>query len=441
MQNANDRGRNKQPAKRCSPPPRFAGEMLSVVSDIMYVENLESVLHKIVTTMAELFSIRGLFISVLDENEQVFRIKAVYGYDESRQARMKKVTYSQERLKKDLDEKYKVAENVYFIRPGPEDYVKEDEPFYFHPENITKPRRNPDEWHELDYLKLVFRNRDNQVNGYIEIEEPVSLKVYDSETLEAMQVFANLAGIVIENAKMYQREVEESQRRRFLSDMIAHDINNYNQAVTSYIQMAMAGKDLPEKTAQYLERASASAWNISELIQRANMLNKIEEEGGRNLGPVELGEALKESISEVLMRFPDREVKIDLKLNNHRYFVTANEFIEEIFSNLLANAVEYDPHDKVRVEVSIGEFFVDFRRYWCVSIADNGIGIPDSKKNVIFGKFIKGDAGPHSIGLGLSIVQAIVKAYHGLVWVEDRVPGEHSKGSVFRVALPMSSSK
>jgi hypothetical protein len=35
----------------------------------------------------------------------------------------------------------------------------------------------------------------------------------------------------------------------------------------------------------------------------------------------------------------------------------------------------------------------------------------------------------------------VVEAYHGMVWVEDRVRGDHSKGSVFRVALPMTSSK
>jgi signal transduction histidine kinase len=132
---------------------------------------------------------------------------------------------------------------------------------------------------------------------------------------------------------------------------------------------------------------------------------------------------------------------IDLKLGNHRYFVTGNELATDIFKNILNNAVEYDPHEKVSVEVSIGEFFVDFRRYWCVSVADNGIGIPSSKKNIVFGRFSPDIEAPPASGLGLSIVRAIVEAYHGMIWVEDRVPDQHSKGSVFRVALPMASAK
>jgi signal transduction histidine kinase len=76
-----------------------------------------------------------------------------------------------------------------------------------------------------------------------------------------------------------------------------------------------------------------------------------------------------------------------------------------------------------------------------VSVADNGIGIPDSKKNVVFGRYMTDDERPPATGLGLSIVRAIVEAYHGMIWVEDRVLGDPSKGSVFRVALPMASAK
>jgi signal transduction histidine kinase len=137
----------------------------------------------------------------------------------------------------------------------------------------------------------------------------------------------------------------------------------------------------------------------------------------------------------------EKDIRFDLKVGNHRYFVMGNELADEIFTNIFRNAVEYDPHDKIVVDVSIGEFTVEPRRYWCVSVADNGIGIPDSKKNIVFGRFKAGDERPPATGLGLSIVRATVEAYHGMVWVEDRVPGDPSKGSVIRVALPMASAK
>lgn len=440
MQNQQRGPRQRRKADEPSGPVRFSGEMLSVLGDIMSVESLDSVLQKIATTIAELFSIRALIICVLDENEQIFRVRAAHGYEGDRAEKIKGLTYSQETISKDMDAKYKVTENVYFVRPGPEEFVKSEESLYFDVKAITRPRTDASDWHELDYLKIAFTEREGGLKGFIEIEEPESQKVMDDAAIEALRIFAELAGVAIENAKMYQKQVEVAQRTRFLSDIIAHDINNYNQAVTSYLHMALSTDVDPGKAVTYLERATKAAWDISELIQRADRLTTIEEEGGRNMGPVDLGEVMKESAAEVMRNAVDKEITIDLNLESKQYYILGNELVNEIFVNLLANAVQYDPHEEISVDVSVGEFFVDYMRYWCVSIADNGIGIPDSKKNVVFGRFSGGDQGPPALGLGLSIVRTIVEAYHGMVWVEDRVPGEHSKGSIFRVALPMASS-
>ncbi|HIH01623.1 TPA: HAMP domain-containing histidine kinase, partial [Thermoplasmata archaeon] len=208
----------------------------------------------------------------------------------------------------------------------------------------------------------------------------------------------------------------------------------------SYLHMALSTEVDPEKAVAYLERASGAAWGISELIQRADKLTRIEEEGAKNVGPVDLVEVLKECAGEVTRGNSEKRMKIDLDLGNQRYLVTGNELVNEIFVNILENAVQYDPHEEISVHVSVGEFFVDYRRYWCVSVSDNGIGIPDSKKNLVFGRMGGGAKGPPALGLGLSIVRAIVESYRGMVWVEDRVRGDHSKGSVFRVALPMAPS-
>jgi len=441
MQNSSSKPRYKPALKPCSTPPRFAGEMLGVLTDIMSVESPDLVLQKIASTIADLFAMRRLVIGVLDEPEQIYRVRVSHGYEGEREKKIRKFTYSQERMKADMDQRYRIAENVYLVRPAPEDLIKGEEPFYTNLAQIHAPRTDPSIWHELDYLRFVFMDRRGLPIGFIEVNESLSNKIPDNETIEAMKIFSQLAGVAIENAAQYQKQFEIAQRSRFLSDIIAHDINNYNQAVTSYLQMAIDGLGPNERTVAYLERAAASAWGISSLIQRANKLIKIEQEGAEGLGPLELGEVLKECVDEVTRANADKPVRFDLKLGTHRYFVMGNELANEIFSNILENAVIYDPHAVVQVDVTIGEFTVEPRRYWCVSIADHGIGIPDSKKNVVFGRFMTGDERPHSIGLGLSTVRALVEAYHGMVWVEDRVPGDPSKGSIFRVALPMVSTK
>jgi signal transduction histidine kinase len=71
-----------------------------------------------------------------------------------------------------------------------------------------------------------------------------------------------------------------------------------------------------------------------------------------------------------------------------------------------------------------------------VSVEDNGRGIPDDFKRQIFNRMLKGTAKAKGMGLGLYLVRTLVNSYGGRVWVEDRVPGDHTKGAKFVVMLP-----
>jgi len=110
--------------------------------------------------------------------------------------------------------------------------------------------------------------------------------------------------------------------------------------------------------------------------------------------------------------------------------------ISRMFSNVIENAIRYTPEG--------GTILVDSWRQdacVCVSVADNGIGIPPESLPHIFDRFYRvekarsRDAG--GSGLGLAIVKAIVDAHGGEITVESNV----GKGSKFLISLPLMSSK
>ncbi len=76
------------------------------------------------------------------------------------------------------------------------------------------------------------------------------------------------------------------------------------------------------------------------------------------------------------------------------------------------------------------------RRYYFVSVEDNGPGIPDAMKDVIFDRFRRGNTRAHGTGLGLYLVKTLVESYGGKVMVDDRVNGDPTKGTRFVVMLP-----
>ena len=131
---------------------------------------------------------------------------------------------------------------------------------------------------------------------------------------------------------------------------------------------------------------------------------------------------------------PDRHISIGYT-PVHGCFVSANPLLKDIFNNLLDNAVKHC-HDPVNIEVAVDAVDHEKGRYFRVAVEDNGCGIPDDKKSVIFNRLKRGDTKARGTGLGLYIVRTLVEGFGGLVKVEDRVPGDQTKGARFVVCLP-----
>lgn len=106
--------------------------------------------------------------------------------------------------------------------------------------------------------------------------------------------------------------------------------------------------------------------------------------------------------------------------------VVGNDLLGAVFRNLLNNAVQHNDCDNPVVALDF-EVTDDVS----VRIGDNGPGIPDDRKEAIFGK---GEQALESYGtgLGLSLVQTLVNQFDGDVSVADSDPA----GTVFTVTLP-----
>lgn len=133
--------------------------------------------------------------------------------------------------------------------------------------------------------------------------------------------------------------------------------------------------------------------------------------------PVSVASILETKRSLREESFPDAEFVLDDPLPNVE--VTANEMLSSVFRNILNNAVQHNDKETPIVEVRI---------------ADNGPGVPDEQKDVIFGKGQKGLGSPGT-GIGLYLVQTPIAQYGGDVWVEDNDP----TGAVFVVQLPKAT--
>jgi len=71
-----------------------------------------------------------------------------------------------------------------------------------------------------------------------------------------------------------------------------------------------------------------------------------------------------------------------------------------------------------------------------IEFIDNGIGIPDVRKNTIFNRRVGYNSNLKGMGIGLSLVKKIVQLFNGEIIVEDRIKGDYTKGSNFILKFP-----
>lgn len=112
--------------------------------------------------------------------------------------------------------------------------------------------------------------------------------------------------------------------------------------------------------------------------------------------------------------------------------------IESAVQNLLSNAFKYTSQNG-RIELTVSEAEFDGKAYCLITVADNGVGIPEDLQPHVFESFVTGKRAPQystSVGLGLHIVKHTMNLHHGFVTLTSRV----GEGSRFVLHIPQGFS-
>jgi PAS domain S-box-containing protein len=235
-----------------------------------------------------------------------------------------------------------------------------------------------------------------------------------------------------------EQEVQEARRQAELYvDLMGHDINNMNQIGIGYLEQALETLKISEDEKFFITKPLEALYNSSRLIDNVRKLQAVQEKI-IPLKPVDAGRTLEDVISQ-FAHVPGRQVTINYRASA-RCMVMANDLLKDVFSNIIGNAVK---HSQGLLIIDVGlECVEDHGKSYCrVTVDDNGPGIPDDLKGRLFARFQRGVTKASGRGLGLYLVKSLVESYKGKVWVEDRIPGDCSKGARFVVELPIAGKE
>jgi two-component system phosphate regulon sensor histidine kinase PhoR len=217
--------------------------------------------------------------------------------------------------------------------------------------------------------------------------------------------------------------------------MVSHEIRSPLNSVLAQMKIILDGLagEVTTKQQEILSRASAkikSLVNLStELLDLARLESGLISQEREQLN---LGDILEDQVAFHSAAASAKKIALELAPLPRLGPVFADRRnMEEVFSNLISNAINYTPEGgKVTLSAALESDYLK------ASVADNGIGMGPEDLGRIFKRFyrIKNDKTRFIIGtgLGLSLVKSIVEAHNGFIKVES----EPDHGSTFHVYIP-----
>ena len=233
-----------------------------------------------------------------------------------------------------------------------------------------------------------------------------------------------------------QELMELNKEKNHLIGIVAHDLRNPLTSALTIGGLLKTAEQLTDEQSEYADHILHAMQRMNDMVNRILDIKAIESKS------IELDlrrTNLAEVLSEVHANFKDAldNKQLDLQINMENpnpYAKVDRNYLTQIYENLLSNAIKFSPPNR--------KISVDFQTsngHIVTAIKDQGPGLTDEDKLLLFQKYqklsAKPTAGEQSTGLGLSIVKKYVEAMEGAVWCES-VLGE---GAIFKVQFDLET--
>lgn len=229
-------------------------------------------------------------------------------------------------------------------------------------------------------------------------------------------------------ADLAQLEATSERQSRFYAD-IAHEIRNPLHNLMAAVEMARLDTLPADKRDQYLRNATDQAQRLSLLFNDLLTLQRSDADPNFvSMSDIALDGILRKCRSAYADAAAAKGLRLDIPETGLRVHADAGK-LEQVFDNLISNAIKYTAAGRVWVEAeAVGTGVV-------IRVCDTGQGIPPEHLPMVFDRFYRTDKARSrdsgGTGLGLAVVKSILDAHGG----EVRIASEVGRGTSVGITL------
>ena len=202
----------------------LAKKILEISMAVLHHRDEVEILEIIGKAATELFPIKKLVIYRTDTHTGVWMVRHLVGYDEEQAREIKEVTYTAESWKDTLKISDKIGALTYFA-PGEYVLIEDfDKSFYDGVPRSLPPRKDPDEWHPMDFIDTLLFDKNGEQLGCLEIMETTDHRKPSRNVIAQLEILASVASIAIELSHIWTSQEAtldaSSKRARVFSGLL-----------------------------------------------------------------------------------------------------------------------------------------------------------------------------------------------------------------------------
>ncbi|MFZ9226466.1 MAG: sensor histidine kinase [Candidatus Nanopelagicaceae bacterium] len=225
----------------------------------------------------------------------------------------------------------------------------------------------------------------------------------------------------------------DAVRRDFVAN-VSHELKTPIGALGLLSEAILGAKNQPDEVVRFATKMQSEAKRLAELVQEIIDLSRLQSSDPlQRAFPVEIEDVIREAVDQAQVSSESRRISVEVGAIQDATVIGDRDQLIAAVHNLVENAINYSPENtKVSVTSKLREGLIE------ISVADQGIGIPDSELGRIFERFYRVDPARSratgGTGLGLSIVKHVALNHGGdvKVWSQEGV------GSTFSILLPVA---
>jgi two-component system phosphate regulon sensor histidine kinase PhoR len=228
----------------------------------------------------------------------------------------------------------------------------------------------------------------------------------------------------------HQKNVEKI-KRDFVAN-VSHELRTPLTAIKGFVETLEEGVK-NKKSRNYLEIIKRHTDRLIKIINDLLVLSEMEgKEFKLEMEEVDMKDLIEQVLKIFDQKIKEKKLVLEFMVNTEKPVLKGDPFLlEQLFMNLMDNAVKYTEKGKISIDVEREEAEL------LINIKDSGIGIPEEHRSRIFERFYVVDKSRSRMlggtGLGLSIVKHIALLHKGRIEVDSKF----GEGTTFTVLLPI----